>query len=105
MLTLSIKKGETITIGQDVELYLHRIQGQRVVLSFHAPPEVSVLRSTFQGEVRYRGYTITNDNEIGRLSFVHDSYTGYPDDPNSTRCGFAETFIEAFAAINSMEGE
>ena len=44
MLTLSRKIGETIMIGDDIEVTLTRIERDSVRLSIKAPPSVRILR-------------------------------------------------------------
>ena len=44
MLVLTRKTGERIRIGDAVELVVLEIQGDRVRLGFHAPPEIPIHR-------------------------------------------------------------
>ena len=44
MLVLSRKKGESIMIGQDIEVVVIEASGSRVRLGVKAPPEVAVHR-------------------------------------------------------------
>lgn len=44
MLTLRIKAGERITIGEDVSVYVYRWRGDSVELAVDAPREVAVRR-------------------------------------------------------------
>ena len=45
MLVLSRKENEAIRIGDDIEIYVASIEGNRVRLGFSAPREVSIVRS------------------------------------------------------------
>lgn len=45
MLALSRRKGETIVIGDDIEVTVIEIKGSQVVLGIKAPGDVSVHRS------------------------------------------------------------
>ncbi|MDQ7004431.1 MAG: carbon storage regulator CsrA [Ghiorsea sp.] len=44
MLILTRKKGETITIGQDIQVKVLDIQGGQVRLGIEAPPHIAVNR-------------------------------------------------------------
>jgi carbon storage regulator len=45
MLVLSRKHGETIRLGDDIEVTVCQISGNRVRLAISAPPHVSIRRS------------------------------------------------------------
>ncbi|WP_438447383.1 carbon storage regulator CsrA [Gorillibacterium sp. sgz5001074] len=45
MLVLSRKKGESIMIGQNIELVILGIDGDQVKIGIHAPKEVQVFRA------------------------------------------------------------
>ncbi len=49
MLVLQRKKGERIMIGDDVEIYVTRIQGNQVSIGVRAPRSVEVVRSEIRG--------------------------------------------------------
>lgn len=44
MLVLSRKLGERIRIGENIEIVINRVSGNRVTLGIEAPPEVRILR-------------------------------------------------------------
>ena len=44
MLVLTRKTGETITIGDDIKIYIQEIRGNQVKLGIVAPPTVAVHR-------------------------------------------------------------
>ena len=44
MLVLSRKQNEAIKIGQDIEIVVLEVHGDRVKLGFKAPPEVPIHR-------------------------------------------------------------
>jgi carbon storage regulator len=44
MLVLTRKPGETITIGDDIKIYVQEIRGNQVKIGIKAPPSVSVHR-------------------------------------------------------------
>ena len=45
MLVLSRKKGETVCIGDDIEITVVAVRGNRVKLAFAAPYHVSIRRT------------------------------------------------------------
>jgi carbon storage regulator len=44
MLVLTRKSGETITIGDDIKIFIQEIRGNQVKLGIIAPPDVAVHR-------------------------------------------------------------
>ncbi len=44
MLVLTRKPGETITIGDDIKIFVQEIRGNQVKIGIKAPPNVSVHR-------------------------------------------------------------
>ena len=44
MLVLTRKSGETITIGDDIKIYIQEIRGNQVKIGIKAPPQVAVHR-------------------------------------------------------------
>ena len=51
MLVLTRRAGQTIRIGDDVELQVVRIEGDRVVLGLVAPRDVPIVRGEIHAEV------------------------------------------------------
>ncbi|MFY3791552.1 carbon storage regulator CsrA [Ureibacillus sp. MALMAid1270] len=56
MLVLSRKVGETIWIGEDVEIFISEIKGEQVKIAIRAPRNIEVVR----GELRQ---DISNSNQ------------------------------------------
>ena len=48
MLILSRRPNEGFTVGDDIEIYVLRIQGNRVKLGINAPRETLILRKELQ---------------------------------------------------------
>jgi carbon storage regulator len=51
MLVLTRRPGQSILVGEDVELVVVRIEGDRVVLGIAAPREVRVIRAELLRDV------------------------------------------------------
>ncbi|MGY8770643.1 MAG: carbon storage regulator [Pirellulales bacterium] len=51
MLVLSRKLGERIRIGDNIEIVINRVSGNRVTLGIEAPPEVRILRGEIEQAV------------------------------------------------------
>jgi carbon storage regulator len=51
MLVLTRRAGQALRVGDDVEVHVVRIEGDRVVLGVIAPREVHVVRAELLGEV------------------------------------------------------
>ena len=51
MLVLSRRTGQSLRIGDSIDLQVIRIEGERVVLGISAPREVPVVRSELLAEV------------------------------------------------------
>jgi carbon storage regulator len=52
MLVLSRKKNQSLMIGENIEVHVMRIAGDRVSLGIIAPMEVTVLRNELVGKDR-----------------------------------------------------
>ncbi|KYO64114.1 carbon storage regulator CsrA [Thermovenabulum gondwanense] len=52
MLVLSRKKGEKLLIGDEVEITVVEIEGDRVKLGIHAPKGVKILRAELIEEIK-----------------------------------------------------
>ena len=50
MLVLSRKVGQKIVIDNDIILYVHKIEGNRVYLGFEAPQQVDIQRKEIWDE-------------------------------------------------------
>jgi len=51
MLVISRKKGESILIGEDIEITIIKLENGSVKLAINAPKEVSILRKELYKEV------------------------------------------------------
>lgn len=51
MLVISRKKGESILIGEDIEITIIKVENGSVKLAINAPKEVSILRKELYKEV------------------------------------------------------
>ena len=51
MLVLSRKQNEAIKIGQDIEIVVLEVHGDRVKLGFRAPPEVPIHRREVHDQI------------------------------------------------------
>jgi carbon storage regulator len=51
MLVISRKKGESLLIGEDVEITIVKIENGSVKIAINAPREISILRSELYKEV------------------------------------------------------
>lgn len=51
MLVLSRKVGETIWIGEDVEIFISEIKGEQVKIGIRAPRKVEVVRGELRQDI------------------------------------------------------
>ncbi|MFG3612558.1 carbon storage regulator CsrA [Rummeliibacillus stabekisii] len=51
MLVLSRKVGETIWIGEDVEIVITEVKGDQIKLGIKAPKNIGIVRGELRGEV------------------------------------------------------
>lgn len=63
MLVLSRKVGETIWIGEDVEIVISEVKGEQVKVGIRAPRNVSIIR----GELRQDILTTNTESVIKNL--------------------------------------
>ena len=67
MLVLTRKAGEAICIGDDIELRIVSVRGQKVRLAIEAPREVSVRRSELMDEAtQLSGPRLPRENQPAR---------------------------------------
>ncbi|MCB2288841.1 carbon storage regulator CsrA [Clostridium sp. CS001] len=52
MLVISRKKGESLLIGEDVEITIVKVENGTVKISINAPKEISILRTELYKEVK-----------------------------------------------------
>ncbi|MGG7163927.1 carbon storage regulator CsrA [Clostridium ihumii] len=65
MLVVSRKKGESILIGEDIEVTVVKLDNGSVKLSINAPKDVTILRRELKEEV-----TIENKNAVSSNTFI-----------------------------------
>lgn len=63
MLVLSRKKGETLIIGDEIQVTVLDIKGDQVRIGIAAPREVSILRKEILTAVKEENLTALNINE------------------------------------------
>lgn len=63
MLVLTRKPGEKIRIGEDIEITVISISGNRVKLGIDAPSEVGIRRSEVEIEISTDEETLSQDQE------------------------------------------
>jgi carbon storage regulator len=51
MLVISRKKGESLLIGEDIEITIVKVENGSVKIAINAPKEVSILRTELYNEV------------------------------------------------------
>jgi carbon storage regulator len=86
MLVLTRRAGQAIRIGQNVELRVVRIEGDRVVLGIVAPRHVAVVRSELieevSGEVREAADTrVRLKVMLKPMHAIEPAPAASPDDP------------------------
>lgn len=52
MLVISRKKGESLLIGEDIEITIVKIENGSVKIAINAPKEISILRTELYKEVK-----------------------------------------------------
>jgi carbon storage regulator len=80
MLVLTRRPGQSIAIGDSVELVVVRIEGDRVVLGIEAPREVRVVRSELLRAVEAENQVSAEARDRIRGLLVD---AGHPVGPNS----------------------
>lgn len=70
MLVLSRKRGEQIIIGQNIEVTIIEVRGDRVLIGVEAPMEVSVHRKEVFQRIQAAGVTATPVAGIQGVSVV-----------------------------------
>ena len=74
MLVLTRKPGETITIGDDIKIYVQEIRGNQVKIGIKAPPDVAVHREEIYiriQEENIEAATATKESLNAALDLVH----------------------------------
>ena len=66
MLALTRRAGQSILIGEDIEIHVVRMEGERVVLGVRAPREIRILRAEILAEVgdEVRGAASSHDGVL-----------------------------------------
>ena len=62
MLIITRKKGESLMIGDDIEITISRIEDGSVKIGIQAPKEVSILRKELLEEVKNENKSAANIN-------------------------------------------
>ena len=76
MLVLTRKPGETITIGDDVKIFIQEIRGNQVKIGIKAPPEIAVHREEVYIKIQeenMEAVKATKDSLATALGFVQKS--------------------------------
>ena len=74
MLVLTRNPGETITIGDDIKIYVQEIRGNQVKIGIKAPPDVAVHREEIYiriQEENIEAATATKESLNAALDLVH----------------------------------
>ncbi len=67
MLSLTVKRGEFVKIGDDVFIYLNRIHEKNAQISFFAPDHVKIVRQSAQ-------------HKIGEKPFIPPTFVPHGDE-------------------------
>lgn len=73
MLVLTRKPGETITIGDDIKIYVQEVRGNQVKIGIKAPPNIAVHREEVYIRIQEENMaaaTATNENLNAALGMV-----------------------------------
>jgi carbon storage regulator len=72
MLVLSRKKGESIMIGDNVEIVILSIDGDQVKVGIHAPKDIQVYRTEIYTAIRQSNMEASKNNVIwSQLNELH----------------------------------
>ena len=66
MLVLSRKAGETIWVGEDVEIVITEVKGDQVKVGIRAPKSVGIVR----GELRQDVSDLNTESVVGNLDML-----------------------------------
>ena len=66
MLVLSRKTGETIWIGEDVEIVISEVRGDQVMVGIRAPRHIDIVR----GELRQDVSDLNTESVVGNLDML-----------------------------------
>ena len=64
MLVLSRKKGESIRLGDDIEITITEVKGEQVRIAINAPKNISILRGELRKEVSESNTEAINVNNF-----------------------------------------
>ncbi|MCM3743882.1 carbon storage regulator CsrA [Sporosarcina luteola] len=64
MLVLSRKKGESIWLGDDIEITITEVKGEQVRIAINAPKNISILRGELRKEVSESNTEAINVNNF-----------------------------------------
>nr|WP_106783728.1 carbon storage regulator CsrA [Lysinibacillus timonensis] len=68
MLILSRKVGETIWIGEEVEIFISEVKGEQVKIGIRAPRNINIIR----GELRQDVSTSNTESVVKNLNLFND---------------------------------
>ena len=86
MLVLTRKSGESIMIGEEIEVTVIAVEGEAVRLGISAPREVPVFRSEIYEEIRRENLRALRS--AARLQVnLNEALPGRPDPPGTGRGG------------------
>ena len=55
MLILNPKRGETLKIGDDIDVIVLDMQGNQVLIGIRAPPDIAICREEIHRRIRQEG--------------------------------------------------
>lgn len=68
MLILTRKKGQSIVIGDDIELFISEIDGEQVKIGIRAPSEIKIYRKEVLDAIRENNReSLASPTQIGAL--------------------------------------
>lgn len=70
MLLLTRKKGESIIIGNDIEVTLIELKGKRALFGISAPDEIAILREEVYEKIHQKKFTRFKKMEASNDKFV-----------------------------------
>ncbi|RCS42160.1 carbon storage regulator [Bremerella cremea] len=74
MLVLSRKVGDSIKIGDNIEIVINRISGNRVTIGVEAPKDVRILRGEVEVELDDDSVAaLAGLMNVGQLDFIHST--------------------------------
>ncbi|MDR2904085.1 MAG: carbon storage regulator CsrA [Clostridiales bacterium] len=72
MLALTRKKGESIIIGDDIEIVVLGVTGEQVKLGIHAPKHISVHRQEIYEQIQKENKTAAQQSGTSNIKAAKD---------------------------------